>query len=192
MEEQPEPIAGLIRDHRVIEEVVGRAREAIAAAAARPNDAGLIAHGIEQLRDLDAFAAVDLTLHIAKEEQVLFPALRARAEAVVADMLAQHDEVRDRNAKVRQVLAAIDSHHDDVRAQTANLSDSLQSAAPEAVSPALLSTLYETVKTLDWILQGHFLDEEDNLFEPALAWFTADAFADLARSMATLDRLSDI
>ena len=186
----PEPLAGLIRDHRMIEEVVADARKAISAAAGRPEDRTLVAAGIEALRDLEAFAAVDLTLHIAKEEEVLFPAIRTAAEAetelIIGDMLAQHDEVRDRNAEVGRVLAAIDSHHDEVGREVARISEGLPSSGVEA-SPGQLSTLYDTVKKLDWILQGHFLDEEDNLFEPATGWFSAERLSELAAEMARIE-----
>ena len=190
MKEPPEPLAGLIRDHRLIEEVVADARKAISAAAGRPEDRTVVAAGIEALRDLEAFAAVDLTLHIAKEEEVLFPAIRAAAEAetemIIGDMLAQHDEVRDRNAEVRRVLAAIDSHHDQVEREVASISEGLRSCGMEA-SPGQVNALYDTVKKLDWILQGHFLDEEDNLFEPASGWFSAERMSDLAVQMARVE-----
>jgi iron-sulfur cluster repair protein YtfE (RIC family) len=195
MTDIPEPLAGLIRDHRVIEETVASAHKAISTAAGRPTEAAIVAAAIEQLRDLEAFAAVDLTVHIAKEELFLFPALRAAAEAqtanIIEDMLAQHDEVRDRNAEVQHVLDAIDSHHDEVAGETASLSATLHSADGE-LSPATLNKLYDTVKKLDWILQGHFLDEEENLFDPAIEWFSDEEFASLAGQMQELEVASEL
>jgi hypothetical protein len=41
---------------------------------------------------------------------------------------------------------------------------------------------------LDWILQGHFGDEEDALFEPAPGWVTAEQFAEFARQMDEVER----
>jgi hypothetical protein len=195
MDETPEPIAGLIRDHRLIEEVVSAAHKSISTAAGRPREAAIVAAAIEELRDLEAFAAIDLTVHIAKEEEVLFPAIKLVAQmeidTIIGDMLAQHDEVRDRNAEVQKVLDAIDTHRDEVTPETAKLSDSLRAAdgTPdgELPTPAVLNSLFDTVKKLDWILQGHFLDEEDNLFEPALGWFDAAALAKLGEHMALID-----
>lgn len=195
MDEQPEPIAGLVRDHRLIEEVVAAAHKSISAAAGRPRDADVVAAALEQMRDLEAFSAVDLAVHIAKEEEVLFPAIKQVAQmevdTIIGDMLAQHDEVRDRHAEVQKVLEAIDAHHDEVTGETTKLSDSLRTAAAapngELPSPEVLNALFDTVKKLDWILQGHFLDEEDNLFEPAIAWFDAAAFTDLSARMALID-----
>jgi len=191
----PEPIAGLIRDHRQIEEVAAASHRAISAAAGRPTDVASVAAAIAQLRDLEAFAAIELTIHIAKEEEVLFPEIKRVAQlevdTIIGDMLAQHDEVRDRSAEVRAVLEAIDSHHDEVATETAKLSDGLRAAAEcapgELPSPEVLNSLYDSVKKLDWILQGHFVDEEDNLFEPAIAWFAAGDFAELSARMAEVE-----
>ena len=195
MDTTPEPIAGLIRDHRQIEEVAANSHRAISAAAGRPKDAPVVEAAIAQLRDLEAFAAIELTIHIAKEEEVLFPEIKRVAQlevdTIIGDMLAQHDEVRDRSAEVRAVLEAIDSHHDEVTSETAKLSDGLRLADEcgpgELPSQDVLNSLYDSVKKLDWILQGHFVDEEDNLFEPAIAWFEADDFAKLASRMAAVE-----
>jgi iron-sulfur cluster repair protein YtfE (RIC family) len=190
MPEQVEPIAGLIRDHREIEEVVTEGRTAVSAAASAPQDVGLVAAALERLRDLEAFVSIDLMLHIAKEERVLFPALREAAEAatgdIIEDMLAQHDEVRERHAMMRGVLESIDHHHDEVREETGTLSNGLDAAAGEP-SPEDLESLHETVKRLDWILQGHFIDEEMNLFEPALEIFDANTLAGLAARIDALN-----
>src|SRR5690606_36921882 len=106
--------------------------------------------------------------------------------ALIDDLVAQHDEVRDRNAEVRRVLDAIDHDHDEVRVERSNLNGGLQEAAADP-GPAVLSRLHDTVKKLDWILQGHFLDEEDNLFEPAAGWFDIATLASLTASMAAIE-----
>ncbi|MGH2633372.1 MAG: hemerythrin domain-containing protein [Tepidiformaceae bacterium] len=195
MDPTPEPIAGLVRDHRQIEEVAAASHRAISAAAGRPLDANIVATAIAQLRDLEAFAAIELTIHIAKEEEVLFPEIRRVAklevDTIIGDMLAQHDEVRDRGAEVRKVLDALDRNHDEVTGETAKLSDGLRVAgecAPGELPLAdVLNSLYDSVKKLDWILQGHFVDEEDNLFEPAIAWFNDADFANLIDRMAKVE-----
>jgi len=195
VDQTPEPIAGLIRDHRQIEEVAATSHRAISAAAGRPLDAGIVAAAIEQLRALEAFAAIELTIHIAKEEEVLFPEIRRVAQlevdTIIGDMLAQHDEVRDRGAEVRAVLEAINGHHDEVAAHATSLSEGLlaasECASGELPSSDVLNSLYDSVKKLDWILQGHFVDEEDNLFEPAIAWFAEPDFAELITRMAAVE-----
>lgn len=66
LNEPPEPIAGLTRDHRRFEAAIAEARAAPVGAAAP-----------EPLAALRALLDYELTRHIAKEEQVLFPALQA-------------------------------------------------------------------------------------------------------------------
>ncbi|HKS92357.1 MAG TPA: hemerythrin domain-containing protein, partial [Tepidiformaceae bacterium] len=97
MAELPEPLAGLVREHRLVEQLLQDARAAVDAATVRGVDDAVVQHAMDVLRDLDAFLAIDLTTHIAKEEEVLFPVMRRvidENEAVVVDMLAQHDEIR--------------------------------------------------------------------------------------------------
>jgi hemerythrin-like domain-containing protein len=186
----PEPLAGLVRDHRIVEEVVIATRKAIAAATAAAADEQTIATALDQARDFDAFAAVDLTLHIAKEEQVLFPAIRARTESemeiVIDDMLAQHDEIREGNAQVRRLLKALDADHGELTAGTARFAAGLRAAAGKP-SPSVFASLHSTVRTLDALLQGHFLDEEVNVFEAVVGWFAPEVMADLADRMAALE-----
>jgi iron-sulfur cluster repair protein YtfE (RIC family) len=185
----PEPLASLIRDHRLVEEVVSGARRAIAAATAVGAGDEVITAAMEQMRDLDAFATVDLALHVAREEQVLFPAVRARAEAematVLTDMVAQHDAIRDSNAELRFILKTLDAGHDALRAELTNLASGIEAAA-SAPSLAQLASLSTTVRTLDAILQGHFVDEEVNVFEMVAGWFSPESRAELSARMSAL------
>lgn len=185
----PEPLAALVRDHRLIDEVVGEARETIERASQHPEDQRFVAEAIERLRDLDAFADVDLALHIEKEEAVLFPVLRGLADedVIVDEMLAQHDMIKERQVMLQRALAALDSHHDDVRAERGQLATTLQDAG-EAPSAELLANLREIVRRLHAILQGHFGDEEDDLFGPAAELLAPEALARLAVEIAAIDR----
>ncbi len=190
MDELPEPLAGLVREHRLVEQIVHDAREAIDAATVRDAAGGVVARAMDVLRDLDAFLAIDLTTHIAKEEEVLFPVMRRvieENEAVVVDMLAQHDEVRAKESEIERMLAALDATHDEVHAESANLRAGLATAEARPSMETLVG-FRDTVMKLDWILQGHFGDEEDALFEPAHDWFTADQFAEFARQMEEVER----
>jgi iron-sulfur cluster repair protein YtfE (RIC family) len=185
----PEPLAGLIREHRVIEEVVNLTRDAIGQAAAHPGDSALVGEGLDRVLDLDAFLQEDLARHIAKEEQVLFPAVRdfnAETELAVDDMLAQHDEVRERQRLLERALAAVDGHHDEVQDEQARLTAALKEAG-SAPSHEMLIALRESVRHLDTILQGHFGDEEDGLFGPVSELLTAEELAALANAMAAID-----
>lgn len=187
----PEPFATLINEHRTIESVVADALSAVNAARGHADDTELTAATLETMRDLEAFMDVDLTVHIAKEEHILFPAFRvmsAENAVVVTDMLAQHDEVRDRHLALQETLALLDHAHGEVEAERRALSSELAGV----VTNESLSTLGQIVRRLDAILQGHFYDEEDGLFEPAASLFDSERLLELHAQMekigiATLD-----
>ncbi|MGE0600513.1 MAG: hemerythrin domain-containing protein [Dehalococcoidia bacterium] len=186
----PEPLAGLVREHRVVEDLLSQSRQAVAPATAAGATGAAIARALEQARDLQAFASVDLTLHIAKEEEVLFPAIRTRADSemksVIDDMIAQHDEIREGERKIRQLLASLDADHEEVHSSAASLSRSLDAAEREQ-SPSSFTTLYSAIRNLDAILQGHFLDEEENVLETVSGWFDAETLGGLTEKMEQLE-----
>ena len=190
MEQLPEPLAGLVREHRLVEQIVHDAREAIDAATVRDAGDDVVTRAMDVLHDLDAFLAIDLTTHIAKEEEVLFPVMRRvieENEVVVVDMLAQHDEIRAKESDIERMLGALDATHDEVQAEASNLRAGLAAADGRPSIEALVG-LRDTVMKLDWILQGHFGDEEDALFEPAHEWFTPEHFAGFAQQMEDVER----
>ena len=190
LETEVEPLATLMREHAEIHALVTEARELAEEALAAPGDPRLAAQALATMRRLDLFMAESLVIHIAKEEDVLFPALRGLAseiDQVVDEMVEQHDEVRLRQAVIEKTIAALDHTHDEVDAERAALSSSLRRADAEPASPEVLANLLDGVKRLDWILQGHFGDEEDDLFVPALALLSPAIWADLAVKAAALD-----
>lgn len=190
MDELPEPIAGLVREHRVVEQLLADARAAVGAATARDADDDIVDHAMDVLRDLNAFLAIDLTTHIAKEEEVLFPVMRKLIEdneAVVVDMLAQHDEIRAKEWDIEHMLAALDATHDEVHTESANLQAGLAIAGARPSLETMVG-FRDTVMKLDWIVQGHFGDEEDALFEPSPGWFTPEQFEEFARQMDEVER----
>ena len=187
LETEVEPLAGLMRDHLEVHGLVTEAREALEAALA---DSSAAARAIEALRDLAAYLAEDMVIHIAKEEDVLFPALKGFAadfDQVVDEMVEQHDEVRLRKANIERALAAMDESHAEVEAEMAGISATAARADGDLASAETMAALLDAVKRLDWILQGHFGDEEDDLFPPALELLSAETFAELARQAKALE-----
>ena len=185
----PEPLASLIREHRMIEEVVGDARAAIGQAAIPGAAQDVIDTGLEAVRNLFAFMQADLTVHIAKEEKVLFPALEDLndvTDLAIEDMFVQHDAVRERHALLEKTLAAIEEGHDEVHAEQAGIAHHLASTET-GVTFELLAALKDNVTRLDWILQGHFGDEEDDVFVPAEELLPASRFPELVSEMAALE-----
>jgi iron-sulfur cluster repair protein YtfE (RIC family) len=187
-----EPMAGLTREHRVIDEAVEEAVEAAAAAVHAAGDGQAAEAALVALRTLEQFLEGYLALHIAKEEDVLFPALRLSAETnqVIDELIEQHDEVRAKRAALVAALAHLDDGHDDVRTERAGLAAQLErmSGSPaQELSPEEITELWESVRRLHWILQGHFGDEEDDLFLPAETLLSADELAALTDQIAALE-----
>ncbi|MCK9519263.1 MAG: hemerythrin domain-containing protein [Dehalococcoidia bacterium] len=190
LETEVEPLASLMREHTEVHDLVTEVREVLEQALAEPGEAGLATAALEKLRDLDAYLAEDLVIHIAKEEEVLFPALRGFAadiDQVVDEMVEQHDEIRHRQEIIERALAAMDHTHDEVDAERTSLAAGIRAAEANGLTPETLAELLDGVKRLDWILQGHFGDEEDDLFVPALELLSEETFAELAKQAAALD-----
>lgn len=185
----PEPLAGLVRDHEHVHELVGDARATFDRAVLYGPETDGPAYVLEVARDLERFLARDLTLHIAKEEEVLFPALRALADemdGMVEYMVAQHDEIRARRELIEQAMAALDAHHNEIEEERDAFASGVRVAA--ALTPEALAGLRERATRLHWILEGHFGDEEENLFVPALALLSPEVLAELTERMAALER----
>lgn len=191
LETDVEPLAGLIRDHTFLHGLIMDAREATEEVLADFEPAGAQA-ALEKLRDLEAFLAVDLVIHIAKEEDVLFPALRGftgEIDQVVDEMVEQHDEVRARKAAIERALAALDHGHEEVAGRAREVIEGVRDARANGVTRDGLAAILDAVKRLDWMFQGHFGDEEDDLFVPALTLLSPATFAELAMQAAALDAL---
>jgi len=183
-----EPMAGLVREHLVIDATADAARVAAEEAARAPEDADLVADALTKLLHLETFMEQRLELHMAKEEDILFPALCLddATTTTVEELLEQHVEIQARHAELRAALAVLDQAHEEVNAQRQRLSDGLRAAGSHP-TPGQMTELWETVRRLHWIFQGHFGDEEDDLFGPAETLLTTEQLADLDRKTRELE-----
>lgn len=184
-----EPMAGLVREHYTINEAIEGARDAVLDAVRAPSDANLAQIAVESIRDLESFMDGRLALHIAKEEDILFPALRLDPEitTTIDELIEQHDEVRERHREMIAALAHLDEAHEEVNAERSRLSDALRAAGTTPSAEQMLE-LWETVRRLHWILQGHFGDEEDDLFLPAESLLSAEQLAQLQHRVDALEQ----
>lgn len=190
LETTVEPLATLMREHTEIHGLVTGAQEAVEAALNAPGDTEMAREALRIMRDLDAYMAENLVIHIAKEEDVLFPALRgfaATIDQVVDEMVEQHDEVRNRQAILARVLTAMGQTHEEVDAARSHIASTVNRATAGGVTTGKLEEFLDGLKRLDWILQGHFGDEEDDLFVPALELLSAEAFEEMARQAARIE-----
>jgi hemerythrin-like domain-containing protein len=185
----PEPLAGLIREHRLIEATVADTLTRVRDARAAPDDAGLVDAAVEQLWLLQLLLERDVALHIDKEEQVLFPVLRQAVEGIsrlVDHMIDEHDEIKARRDALGAALSALDAEHEEVH----QLQAAVQRAAAgvrDGDMAANLHDLAQMIERLDWVFQGHFTGEEDGLFIPAEDMLRAETFATMAAQMAALE-----
>jgi len=189
MPDAPEPIAGLIREHRLIEESVAETLARVRAAVASPDDSAVVDAAIEQSWLLQALLDEDVALHIEKEEQVLFPVLReavAGLTRLVDHMIDEHDEIKARRDGLGEALAALDAQHEEVHRLQAALQDAAAAVRHGEVA-ANLRGIAELLERLDWVFQGHFTGEEDGLFLPAEDLLSADTFAAMVEQMAALE-----
>jgi hemerythrin-like domain-containing protein len=189
VETAPEPIAGLIREHRLIETTVADTLHSVRAASAVPDNAGIVDAALEQLWLLQLLLERDVALHIEKEEQVLFPVLREAIDGLsrlIDHMIDEHDEIKARRDALGRALAVLDDEHEEVH----QLQAAVQSAAAgvrDGDMAANLQDLAQMIERLDWVFQGHFTGEEDGLFLPAEDMLSADTFAAMAARMAALE-----
>jgi iron-sulfur cluster repair protein YtfE (RIC family) len=189
MPDAPEPIAGLIREHRLIEESVADALARVRAAVASPDDTDVVDAAIEQSWLLQALLELDVALHIEKEEQVLFPVLRqavAGLTRLVDHMIDEHDEIKARRDGIGQALATLDAEHEAVQ-QLQLAVEVAAGAIRHGDIASNLRNLGELLERLDWVFQGHFTGEEDGLFLPAEDVLSAGAFEMMAEQMAALE-----
>ncbi len=163
-----EPMLQLVVEHRELDEVAGRADSAVDAAVRAPGDVDLASAAVTTITDFEVVLDDRLDLHIAKEEELLFPALRLDEDTTktVDELIEQHDRIRARYAELAQALERLDAAHDEVATERDRLRERL-SGLDDVPTPEQLIELRACVRQLYWILQGHFRDEEDDIFAPA-------------------------
>jgi len=174
-----------MRDHVAAGTIVERARGQAEAALVYEDDHTLVPAAVAELRELQQFLRVDLERHIRREEDVLFPAFRelTRDEELIRGMLTQHRRIQERREILGQLIAALDHDHHELDQARERLAEGL---ASPVLTPADLNRLVDGVRQIDWILQGHFGDEEDDLFAPGAELFAAE---ELDRMAAAIERI---
>jgi hemerythrin-like domain-containing protein len=191
MEASPEPLAGLVREHRLIEATVAETLARLSAAVTAPDDGALTDAALEQLWLFQLLLERDVALHILKEEAVLFPTLRAelaRVGPLIDHMIDEHDEIKARRDLLGRTLATLDDDHEAVHRLEEQLRAEIWSArASPAAASGKMGALLDMVTQLDWVFQGHFTGEEDGLFLPAEDLLSAETFERMAREMARLE-----
>ena len=180
----PEAIDVLLQEHERTKAVLEEARERLAELRASGAETLDEEEAREFFADLDAYLAVELEAHIEKEERALFPPLKERGTELLQlceDMVVQHDEIKVRRARFLSVLEALNERHDDVRGAARAAREAIREAG------ATLGELWDALFRLDAMLQGHFDDEEGELFPLAEEALTAEEFERIAEEMRAIE-----
>lgn len=188
----PDPIAILLAEHRMGIAQFDALDAAIAAAANGP--AGAAAAGfLEAVRTTLAYLDDALELHIRKEEEPLFPRLKAALPAddrLIDEMVAEHDQARLKREDLRAVLDDLLGGHDDVRQDRAALHTALNEAAASA-DPAAWERLRRAGRDVLRTLRVHFQNEEEIVFPLAPELLPAAELAAAGWEMVAMDAGTD-
>ena len=183
----PEAIEVLLQEHERTKALLEDAR--LRVSELLESGAGAIEDGDARgfFADLDAYLAIELEAHIEKEERALFPPLRGRSTELLHlcdDMVVQHDEIKVRRARFLSVLEQLADGHEDVRGAAQVVREAIRENGENGVT---LRELWDALFRLDAMLQGHFDDEEGELFPLAEEELTAAEFERIAEEMRAIE-----
>ena len=147
----------LRRDHRAIEERLDRLLASLLNLT--PERIPEIQATVGELRDLAA-------IHFAKEEQIFYPKLRPMAGDLLASLDVQHEEVRELERHVAELLAD----------------------PPQDPDSRWLNELRGFGIEFHDRIQHHIVDEEDHLFRRAGERLVLEDQESLARAMEGVQR----
>jgi len=182
MQDAREPFASLMRDHRRSEREI---QDIVASFGKLVQDQEITASIFERLSNLLEF---DLVVHILKEEKVLFPAIErtcTELAGAVEDMLEEHERIKRQKEEVLKNLHDLETAHDEVHAEIDAARESLARARDRGIFGS--DILCQRLERLNWLLQGHFTGEEDEVFLPAEEIFAPEELASLTEAMALID-----
>jgi hemerythrin-like domain-containing protein len=150
---EPEPACDRLRqDHRAIEEHLDTLLAALLNIAA--DRIPEIQAAVREIQDLS-------TIHFAKEEQIFYPKLRPLAAELLASLDVQHEEIRELERHVSELL----------------------SQPPPEPDARWLSELRALGIEFHDRIQHHIVDEEDHLFGLAGGWLSGEDQEKLAQAM---------
>jgi hemerythrin-like domain-containing protein len=164
-------LAALVTEHRETEALLTDALRSLrgqqASAAAAAPAAGHLAQALE--------------VHIAKEEEALFPPLRealAGDQIRVDEMIAEHDAIRAKRESFEAVLNDLYGDHEELRQACADL---------ERAGRSDLSTLRDTLSGVLMMLRAHFANEEEGIFPLAQELLSAAELDAIAAQYLVLE-----
>lgn len=184
----PDPIAILLAEHEIASRRFAALEQALDALS--PIDPTATARALDTVWQTLAFLERDLEVHIRKEEEPLFPLLKAALPAddrLIDEMVAEHDQARLKRADLRAALDDLLGGHDDVRQQRDHLRTALLTATPRPTA-AGIATLRRAARAVLQTLRVHFQNEEELVFPLAPQLLTAEQLAEAGRQMIAIDQ----
>lgn len=183
--EMPEAIAVLIREHDACRAQLAAAEQALT--SARPSTPASSARALTIAGELLRYLETSLETHIAKEEEPLFPRLKAAlplGDRLIDEMIAEHDLIRMKRDDVEAVLQELLGGHDDLRAER----QALRLAMADVRRPvASLGPLVAAVATVSAKLHVHFENEEELVFPLAPDLLSAEELVTVLEEMTAIE-----
>lgn len=186
----PDPIAILLSEHEAAYRLFDELDEALTALA--PDQQPAVNRALDLTRGLLSFLQHDLELHIRKEEEPLFPRVKAALPAddrLIDEMVAEHDQIRLKGDEFRAALHAILSpdDHNAVREHRAELAAALARVEAGAADAVNLAALRRAWRSLAETMRVHFQNEEEIVFPLATELLSAEMLAEAGREMILMD-----
>ncbi len=184
-----DPIAILLAEHQSAE----RQFAAYDVALSRVADGGdeAVTRVLELTDAMLTYLDTDLETHLAKEEEPLFPRIKAALPAddrLIDEMIAEHDQVRLKRDDLRAAVSYIRTHTDDeMRDAREQLRTAARSVDRAAVRADQMSTLVRTGRMTLRTLRVHFQNEEELVFPLAIALLPAETLALVGAEMIRID-----
>jgi quercetin dioxygenase-like cupin family protein/hemerythrin-like domain-containing protein len=188
--EPRDPIAILLDEHRAAEAVFASFEQALAATA---RGGAAIRPAVDAARAMLAYLDGALEVHIRKEEEPLFPRLKARLPAddrYVEELVAEHDQARIRREELRQMLDSLlaGEDHDELRQGREALRAAAAAYGPDGPAAADLSALRAAGRVLLRTLRVHFQNEEELAFPLAKDLLAAEELSAAGWEMQVIDQ----
>ncbi len=184
----PDPIAILLAEHETASRRFAALEQALAVLSA--GDPAATAEALATVWHTLAFLEHDLEVHIRKEEEPLFPLLKAALPAddrLIDEMVAEHDQARLKRADLRAILEELCGGHDDLRRERDHLRAALV-VTTDRPTTAAISALRRAARAVLQTLRVHFQNEEELVFPLAPQLLTAEQLAEAGRQMIAIDQ----
>lgn len=184
----PDPIAILLTEHEIASHRFAELERALGALS--PDDPTATARALDTVWQTLVFLERDLEVHIRKEEEPLFPLLKAALPAddrLIDEMVAEHDQARLKRADLRAVLDDLLGSHDDVGRECDHLRTALLATAATPTTTGI-TALRRAARAVLQTLRVHFQNEEELVFPLAPQLLTGEQLAAAGRQMVAIDQ----